>query len=182
MENIETVMFTQTVIYDKNDDIFIQFLCDFFGINYQSQLRFIKNDHILKEEWTKKSTPDLFPDGQKRHCLTKSGFLRWITILNPNIIKEELRENFKIYQKSVVDYLYGKSLVPNIKRQHEIDIRMRELNCMINTNMLEHKSLEIEKRQLMVINYNQLGLSFPEYEPEKAIGTQTFFTKKQLIA
>jgi hypothetical protein len=56
METNELALFNQTVVYDENNSIFIQPLCDFFGINITNQLRFIKKDVILKTDLTKKSS------------------------------------------------------------------------------------------------------------------------------
>lgn len=162
MGNTDLTMFNQTVIYDENNDIFVQHLCEFFEINYKYQQKIIEKDHILATCSQKKGDKLLFSDNRKRTCLTREGFLRWIEILNPNIVKESLREQFKTYQKLVVDYLYGKSVVPNIKKQFEIDLRLKELNSQINRLMIEHKQLESDRKQLTRQNYIQLGLEFPE--------------------
>jgi hypothetical protein len=49
----------------------------------------------------------LFGDNYPRVSLNKKGFLRWIQILNTNIISEELRPAFFTYQELIYDYLLG---------------------------------------------------------------------------
>jgi len=93
MENTDLSMFDQTVIYDKNNYIFVQNLCDFFELNYQNQQRFIEKDHILSTCRIKSSDMLLFSNNKKRTCLTKEGFLRWVEILNPIFVKESVNGN-----------------------------------------------------------------------------------------
>lgn len=176
MENSEITIFKNTIIYDENNYIFIQPLCDFFEINYKNQQRFIQNDQILKSEGIKKSHSLMFNDNYKRAALTKKGFVRWIQLLNPNIVKSELREKLIQYQCFIFDYIYGEPLIPNIKRQFEIDSRMKVLNREINNMLSEHKILDTERKQITKRNYNQLGLDF--YDDQKEIELKFTIQKK----
>lgn len=110
MENTDLIMFNQTVIYNENNYIFVKHLCDFFELDHQNQLRIIEKDLILASSHEIKSYYLFFSDNRKKTCLTKEGFIRWVEIQNPNIVRESLREQFKTYQKLVVDYLYGTSV------------------------------------------------------------------------
>ncbi len=106
METKALQMFTATV---KNDDehIFIKPLCDFFGIDPENQGDRIKNDPILAKSSVKKPMKMLFGDNYPRLCLDKKGFIRWIQLLNPNIIDQNLRPAFLIYQEMIFEFLYG---------------------------------------------------------------------------
>ena len=106
MKNTELVMFEKTIQNDENF-IFIKPLCDFFGINHQRQYGRIQNDVILARSLTKKSKMMTNGRTYPRICLDKKGFIRWIQIINPNIVAIELRESFINYQEMVFDYLYG---------------------------------------------------------------------------
>ncbi len=99
-------MFEKTIQNDENF-IFIKPLCDFFGINHERQGDRIKNDVILARSSTKKSMMMANGHTYPRICLDKKGFIRWIQIINPNIVSVELRETFINYQEMVFDYLYG---------------------------------------------------------------------------
>ena len=106
MKNTELQMFEKTIQNDENF-IFIKPLCDFFGINHERQGDRIKNDVILARSSTKKSMMMANGHTYPRICLDKKGFIRWIQIINPNIVSVELRETFINYQEMVFDYLYG---------------------------------------------------------------------------
>jgi len=158
MENSELELFQKTIVLEENTYVFIQPLCDFFDINVENQSRIIKNDIVLESQSTKKSNNFLFNDNRQRTCLTKKGFIRWIQLLNPNIVKPELRQQLIQYQTLVFDYIYGQALVPNIQREYAIENQQKEINAEINRLMLEDKKLEQEKKQLKRENYQQLGL------------------------
>ena len=108
MESKALQMFTATV---KSDDqyIFIKPLCDFFGIDPENQGDRIKNDPILAKSSVKKPMKMLFGDNYPRLCLDKKGFIRWIQLLNPNIIDKNLRPAFSNYQELIFDFLYGEA-------------------------------------------------------------------------
>src|SRR5690606_6094309 len=99
-------LFKQTIQYQSNH-IWIKPVCDFFEINYENQTRKINSDHILANQSTKMSNSLMFGDNYQRILLTKKGFLRWIQLINPTTIVENLREKFMHYQSLVFDYLFG---------------------------------------------------------------------------
>jgi len=68
------------MIFTRADDIFIQPLCEFFGINILNQQRIIKNDPVLSTSHTKKYDKLVFNDTRKRYCLSKKGFIRWVQL------------------------------------------------------------------------------------------------------
>ena len=89
----------------RKEFIFIKPLSDFFGINHQRQYVRIQNDVILARSLTKKSKMMTNGRTYPRICLDKKGFIRWIQIINPNIVAEELWESFINYQEMVFDYI-----------------------------------------------------------------------------
>jgi hypothetical protein len=159
METTQLEIFKKTVIGDqKLTYIFIQPICDLFEINRENQQRFIQNDAILSKCSTKKSDNLLFGDNFKRTCLTKSGFLRWIQLLNPNIVTDEHKDNLVKYQELVYDYLNGESLVPKLKEIHTLKLRNKEIAKEINILMVEQQANTREIKRLEDINNGQLGL------------------------
>lgn len=103
----ETTIFQQTVINDEGY-IYIKPLCDLFNINYENQTRRISNDPILQKSSTKKSNKSFFGDNIPRIAVNKRGFIRWIQIINPQIVQVNLREKFMSYQEQIFDYLYDR--------------------------------------------------------------------------
>jgi hypothetical protein len=120
METTALQMFTDTV-KETDNMIWVRPLCDFFQIDVQNQYTKIKNDPILGKLYGKNST-DLVQneklygknstdfginDKNGRILLTKKGFIRWIQIINPNIIPFQLLDQFIEYQEKIADFLFG---------------------------------------------------------------------------
>ena len=106
MKTAISQIFEKTIQTD-GEYIFIKPLCDFFKIDTENQVLKIKNDPILANCYGKNSNKMLFGDNYPRFCLDKKGFVRWIQIINPTIIDQNLRASFLIYQELILDYLYG---------------------------------------------------------------------------
>ena len=82
MENNNLKLFESTVV-KKEDYIFIKPLCDFFGIDYDNQVKKINKDQILKNETSKKTCENLFGDKRPRLSVSNRGFIRWIQLIPP---------------------------------------------------------------------------------------------------
>jgi hypothetical protein len=122
METTALKMFTETV-KEENNMIWVRPLCDFFQIDVRNQHKNIKKDAILSK-LVGKNTPDLGEnDKNGRILLTKKGFIRWIQIINPTIIPDELREKFIEYQEKISDYLLG-----TMEEHEAISATMQQLN------------------------------------------------------
>jgi len=145
MENNELVMFERTVKY-SNDVIFIKPLCDLFNISYENQCRVISNDEILQTSSTKKSDKMLFGDKRERVCLTKKGFIRWIQLINPQIVQVSLKENFIKYQILIFDYLYG-----NVEKEDLLKIKYARLKKL--KSLYGKIGYEIQQCQLELNGY-----------------------------
>ena len=98
-------LFNQTVRFQKRN-IWVQPVCDFFGIDYKHQVKKISQDSILKDETVKDSNSELFGDKYQRILLTQKGFIRWIQLINANTVVEELREKFEQFQRFIFDFLF----------------------------------------------------------------------------
>jgi hypothetical protein len=103
---MSTEIFTEVIKYEKNQ-IWIKPICDFFNISYENQTRVIKSDAILSNQSIKMSNSLVFGDNYRRVLLTKKGFVRWIQILNSNLIDVDLRDKFLQFQESIFDFIYG---------------------------------------------------------------------------
>lgn len=122
METTALKMFTETV-KEENNLIWVRPLCDFFQIDVQNQYIKIKKDPILAKLYGKNSTDLGKNDKNGRILLTKKGFIRWIQIINPTIIPDELREKFIEYQEKISDYLLG-----SMEEHEAISATMQQLN------------------------------------------------------
>lgn len=122
MENQALEMFKKTVQL-HNSLIWIKPVCDFFSISVQNQHRKIKNDFILGNLWTKKSTDFGEIDENGRILLSKKGFIRWIQLINPNTIISELKQKFVQFQSLIMDYLFG-----SFEKEEQIRVKYNRLN------------------------------------------------------
>ena len=153
----------QTVKYE-HEHVWIKPVCDFFEIDYVHQRRFIKNDPVLANQVCKKTSSLAFGDNYQRILLTKKGFVRWVQLLKPNTVKEDLRPLLVQYQTAVFDYLYGsmeeKERTATVyKRLHKlrrlkgkIDAEIRACTGQVNTYLHSHLQGQLtiagtEKRQ-----------------------------------
>jgi hypothetical protein len=121
MSNSSISMFKDTVRY-SGDSIFVKPICDFFQIDYENQLKRINKDPILSKLALKKTSITQFGDGFGRITLPKKGFIRWIQLINPQLVQVNLRDKLIEYQTSVFDFLYG-----YIEREEEIKVKYRRL-------------------------------------------------------
>lgn len=108
-DNEDLIIFEET-IKQVDGEIFVKPLTDFFGIDYPNQVERINRDKILKNQFGKNRFKSVFGDNIPRVTLSRKGFVRWIQILNPALVRVELREKFIDYQERVFDYLYANSV------------------------------------------------------------------------
>lgn len=123
-KNLELAL-GKTIVENEDEYVFVEPLCDFFGINFKNQKRTINEDSILKSEGTKKYHELLFGDKRLRLCLPKRGFIRWVQIINAQLVHPELRELFIQYQVAVFDYLYNGTESRRIQLE---DLRKYDVN------------------------------------------------------
>lgn len=140
------------------------------GLNYRSVHKSLKNDEILTSVCTERYT--LIPryNGKKCVCMPFQYIPGWLFSIDSRKVKEPARSILTIYKKDCYrvlhDYYFGrtKQVFSSIQRQHQIDIRLKEINFQITNLMVEHKHLEKERKQLVMHSYMQLGLDFPEFK------------------
>lgn len=138
-------MFESTIQYHQ-DMIWVKPVCDYFNLDVKYQHRKIKKDPVL-QNLVENSLPDLGEiDKNGRILLTKKGFLRWIQIVNPQMIRKDLKEKFIQFQLLVFDYLLGSF-------DREIQIR-KEYNRLDKLKRLKQKiSSEITRCETAINDY-----------------------------
>ena len=163
MEKTALQMFTSTV-KDDNEHIFIKPLCDFFKIDTEKQVVKIKTDQILANCYAKKSNKMLFGDNYLHFCLDKKGFIRWIQLLNPNIIDKNLRPSLLIYQELIFEFLYGAA---------EEQKMIGSLNAKLQSLKMDYSSIgheiRITQQQLFMALNNRYQYSLPFAHQKKTI-------------
>lgn len=169
-KNMELAL-SKTIIKNNNDRIFIDPLCDFFGINTLNQIERIKNDEICQSDIGKNSDYFVFGDYRQRSDLGKRGFIRWIQIISPAIVRTELRELFVKYQVAIFDYLYNGNEAKILQLE---DIRNYALN--INSALkVKDQIMEFIKEQK---NHRDLCL---EAEPSQWVQIKPTLTEEKRL-
>jgi hypothetical protein len=108
----------------------------------------------------------MFGDNYPRFSLDKKGFIRWIQIINPNIVAVELRASFVLYQELIFDYLYG-----NTEEQMMIAKLNSKLQAMKSQYSLLGNEIRITQRNLFDALNKRFQYSLPFSQPDKtAIG------------
>ncbi len=158
METTALKMFECTVKIE-NDQVYVKPLCDFFKITYDNQAVKIKNDPILSKSAGKKPLKSLFGDNHPRVFLDKKGFIRWIQLINPSIIREDLREAFLTYQTLIFDFFYGSAEQENtiqklVNRSQYLDEQMREL-ARQKRQVRKHLNQALNERYQYSIDFSE---------------------------
>jgi hypothetical protein len=159
MEANAISMFQSTIKY-SGDVIFIKPFCDFFGISYQNQQRFISNDHILKRSSTKKSSMFIFGDERERLALPKKSFIRWIQLINPQIVQVTLREKLIVYQEMIYDFLF--SSVEQIEQVRTDFKRLKKLRSLYGKVGSEIQNVNNKITGFLENQLSQTEIPFPE--------------------
>lgn len=136
MENKELELFKSTIQYADEDDIFIMPICDLLDISYKYQSEVINKDHYLKTSTRKKRSMSLFGDNRERLTLTRAAFVRWIQILNANLVRPQLVDKLEILQSRVFEYLMG-----SIQNNKNDQIRLSYLYRQIESKKAERKAI-----------------------------------------
>lgn len=149
MEQKLELALSQTIVKTEDDKIFIELACNFFGINLLNQTERIRKDRICKSDFGKNHSYLVFGDNRQRLCLGRKGFIRWIQIINPAIVRHELRELFIQYQVAVFDFLYDGNEQKTAQLE---DIRTFALNInkavRINRQVMEYIAEQKQHRDL----------------------------------
>lgn len=91
----------------NNGNYFVKPFCDFFKIDFDNQVKRIKNDMICQTDTGKNTDKLLFGDEIPRLTLSKRSFVRWIQLINPQILQVSLRDKFIQFQANIFEYIYS---------------------------------------------------------------------------
>lgn len=133
-KNLELALM-QSIKQSNTEDVFIEPVCTFFGIHLKNQLEKIKRDKICQSDVRKNSCQSVFGDNKQRYCVGKRGFIRWIQMINAEILRPELRDLFIQYQVAVFDYLFNGS-----------ESRNQQLEDLVNFTVNINRALDLQRQ------------------------------------
>jgi hypothetical protein len=146
--NIE--LFEKAIIKD-DDYVFVKPICDLFDLNYQSQMRIIRNDHFLSKYWIKKSNTLLFGDNYERYALQKRAIIRWIQLINPKIVHQNLQDDFINFQYSIFDFMFSKII--DEENHRKTYLRLHKMKTLYGKIGREIQNLEKQQKIFLEAKY-----------------------------
>jgi hypothetical protein len=148
------------IIQFQDDLIWISPVCDFFNISRKWQQEVIRKDPFLASAVRKNSNYLLFGDRKTRVSLPKKAFIRWVQLINPEIVKEELRPKLMLFQNLVFDHLYGSA-----EERDQQSVLYKEMvnlendRASINARL---KTIRAALRRYWSKSYGQMQMNLPE--------------------
>jgi len=180
----ELDFFNGFMFRSDNGDWFVKPVCDFFGLDYDNQVQNIKRDKICQTDTGKNRFESLFRDNKQRLTIQNRGFARWIQMINPSIVRGELREKFEIFQANIFDYLWHGN-ESKIAQLEDIRRYVENINAAIRVNrqVMEYITEQKQHRDLCLASlpneWTQIkpnlfqGKQLPEAQEQlKAIGSE----------
>jgi hypothetical protein len=156
MDTTSVTMFQETVKYN-GDYIFVKPICDFFGLDNETQVTKISESYLIQNFSKTRSDKMLFGDNRERLALTKQGFILWITQINPKTVSDTVQEKLMQYQKLVLDFLYG-------SYERELKIKSTILRVKKLKRLRAKINLEISQGDKLIKNYIEGRFIQPELE------------------
>ncbi len=135
-ENELFEFYYKTTENNQIDKIAVTELWKIFGINPLDQIKLIEQNQILKKYFTVQN---------ENLLLTKKGFVIYVLWIPLESVPEKNRDNFKVYQEFLIDYLYDdmihreqivrekillKSQLEKLEREVEMDERFIKINSI----------------------------------------------------
>ncbi|MEN6355358.1 MAG: hypothetical protein ABFD02_18075 [Bacteroidales bacterium] len=167
-----TVLHSAVKFSQNPDYIFVKPMCDFFGLNYDAQVKRMKKDAFLRNCTSKLTDEFVFGDRVEHLAVTKEGFLRWSQIINPSQIDVRKRKKFEIFQSSVIPFLYGSNIIKDQYIQY-LKKEMKDLEDLRKEygrqgNEIKKKKYHIEK--VMGMEYGEWKEMVETAEPAEIEG------------
>jgi len=172
-QNLELAL--SKTIFKRDDGVFVEPVCDFFGVSFRNQQRKIAKDPICQSDSTKKYDELFFKDKRLRLCIGKRGFIRWVQFVNVQLVRKELQDLFVQYQIAVFDYLYYGD---EFKTAQLEDIRTyaENINAAIRVNrqVMEYIAEQKQHRDLCLASQpNEWAQIKPTLVEEKVLPDST---------
>lgn len=153
----------QVVADEREQLVAVKPVCEILGVDYPGQFAKLKEHPLYSSVIGLSSTTGADGKTYEMVCLPLRYFPSWLFSINPNNVKEEVRENLMEYQKKCNDILYDYFFSRvDFSRKKEKAVAMAKETC---DEKLEQ--LRIAKSELKVAE-NELSkamaMTFEEYQ------------------
>ncbi len=167
MNTKELILMKKAVQY-VDDYIAIKPACELIGLDYISQYKSIKNDQILGQLLSLKTTTGADKKQYEMVSLPKHAFLMWVYRLQPGrILDDACRENLIKIQKTIHEYLYqGEQKATLLKHRivvinNFLQEQTKLKNCIAESGR-RLKAINKELAQLMATDPMQMEIPYTE--------------------
>ena len=156
----------QVVADEREQLVAVKPVCEILGVDYPGQFAKLKEHPLYSSVIGLSSTTGADGKTYEMVCLPLRYFPSWLFSINPNNVKEEVRENLMEYQKKCNDILYDYFFSRvDFSRKKEKAVAMAKEVC---DEKLEQ--LRIAKSELKVAE-NELGkamaMTFEEWQADR---------------
>lgn len=156
----------QVVVDDKEQLIPIKPVCDILGVNYTSQVDKLKEHPIFRSTIPQRGT--VAADGKEREmlCIPLRFFSGWLFSINPNNVKEEIKEKLIQFQLKCNDILYDYFF-------NRADFALKKEVAIAKTKEVFDEKTELvrlakSEQKVAEADYKKaLSLTFEQYEAER---------------
>lgn len=157
----------QVVVDDKEQLIPIKPVCDILGVNYTSQVDKLKEHPIFRSTIPQRGT--VAADGKEREmlCIPLRFFSGWLFSINPNNVKEEIKEKLIQFQLKCNDILYDYFF-------NRADFALKKEVAIAKTKEVFDEKTELvrlakSEQKVAEADYKKaLSLTFEQYEAERS--------------
>lgn len=156
----------QVVVDDKEQLIPIKPVCDILGVNYTSQVDKLKEHPIFRSTIPQRGT--VAADGKEREmlCIPLRFFSGWLFSINPNNVKEEIKEKLIQFQLKCNDILFDYFF-------NRADFALKKEVAIAKTKEVFDEKTELvrlakSEQKVAEADYKKaLNLTFEQYEAER---------------
>ena len=157
----------QVVVDDKEQLIPIKPVCDILGVNYTSQVDKLKEHPIFRSTIPQRGT--VAADGKEREmlCIPLRFFSGWLFSINPNNVKEEIKEKLIQFQLKCNDILFDYFF-------NRADFALKKEVAIAKTKEVFDEKTELvrlakSEQKVAEADYKKaLNLTFEQYEAERS--------------
>lgn len=157
----------QVVVDDREQLIPIKPVCDILGVNYTSQVDKLKEHPIFRSTIPQRGT--VAADGKEREmlCIPLRFFSGWLFSINPNNVKEEIKEKLIQFQLKCNDILFDYFF-------NRADFALKKEVAIAKTKEVFDEKTELvrlakSEQKVAEADYKKaLNLTFEQYEAERS--------------
>lgn len=144
---ITTINGTEIYAITENGEVYVPVkpICEAIGVDFPSQYRKINEDEILKPTVALRATVGADDKDREMFCLPLKYIYGWLFSINPENVKEEVKQTVLEYKSKCYDALYD-YFSGNMKKTLEANNAEIELLKEINLALSEEKEAKVRRK------------------------------------